>query len=131
MYLPEPTKSTYLTLSQLAEGSSPSRSTGNIKRLGYCLASFSVSFSVLPGEDIDDLRDELGSEFSSTASAENYDKSAFAKLPGCFCNQSGDFDVAGRSKSDVSVLSDRAVITPVPEHHVRLKARHIFIQGFS
>ena len=65
MYLPEPTKSTYLTLNPSAEDSSPSRSTGNIKRLDYCL----VSFSVLPGEDIDDLRDEFGSEFSSTAAA--------------------------------------------------------------
>ena len=65
MYLPEPTKSTYLTLNQLAEGLSPSRPTSDIKRLGYCLASFSV----LLGKDIDELRDELGSEVSSTAAA--------------------------------------------------------------
>jgi hypothetical protein len=69
----------------------------------------------LSGEHADDLRDELGSEVSSTPAAQDYDKSAFAKLVGCPCNQSGDFDVAGRSKSNVSVLPDRAVITPVPE----------------
>ncbi len=123
---PEPTNSPYLTLSQLAEDSSPSRSTGNIKRLGYCLASFSV----LPGKDIDDLRDEFGSEFSSTAAAENYDKSAFANLTGCPCDKSGYFEVAGRIKPHVSVFARRPVIAPVPKHQFRAKRSHISTQGF-